>query len=681
MADKPFDPNNPFPDPTPTPLNQNPIQSLGMKVKQEYNKALGKQSAVNRTITDFIALPVEGINAALGAPQRVQASRIANLARNPRGVLETTLPLDPLALLDPAGRRQLGNEVYNVFYPNDMSTENAAEHATGVDRLLSKDPRFRGKLQNFAVRTGFQTLTDPLTYATAGTKAGADVLMKALTDIQRGALISENPIARGIAHAVSTNAKMKSEMVATKTGLAPKYSDADVRTFNVLNNKHIVGERIAATNDAKLIEQHAQALRAGVLPEPIRQRLLQSVPDASTRYRNHLAGFEDQPSGSLLDWVENRLAQARQTAGRQALAGDLQKHLGITKKEANQLIEPDALDRAGQHPLFKTLKGVSNAQVDATLAAGIPHGRNIAVLGYNAMGEIGLARAGQFFVKAGADAKYQALVQRLEGGGATHFALSKPSKYSPVSWIPGGNALRKVTTPALDRWDQSVRAARLEQLDKELKRLPGETPEQFETRKLDRVNQDIGAYNMKPPYVKGFQMVGGNFPQWHTYVVPTAVGRAVLRTPGRVQRLARYEQNANDELNPEGRSRITLGGPNTEFASAMADPARVYERKYPSYFGSQSALGPLNALVHPVGALSETAAGFFPFGNTIYNAVANPYKSPLNWAARSGMSLLGPYDQKRTPGAMRRIQSQWGTPATPAPTKTDKPFDPNHPFE
>lgn len=164
------------------------------------------------------------------------------------------------------------------------------------------------------------------------------------------------------------------------------------------------------------------------------------------------------------------------------------------------------------------------------------------------------------------------LSRRLEEGGASHFGIRTPGKYTPTSFLdryaPGFHQIRKGTTGALDRWDNAVRAARLEQVDNQF-------PKMTEYEKLDRVNQDIGAYNLKPHYVKLLEGIGGNFPQWHNYIVPTIVARAALRQPGRVERLARVEQLANDSFLGNAPYRVTPGGPTDEAANAIADAARL----------------------------------------------------------------------------------------------------------
>lgn len=637
-------------------------------------------------------LPAESINAVLGAPQRAIASRIGNAKRNPSGIIGATSEplLGPWAFLVPGTREQVGNEIYAMLHPNDETIENAAENAVGVDRLMSKDPRFRGKAQNFAVRTLFENATDPLNWATAGTAAAGEDLLQALGRAGTGALKSPNVAVRSTAEHFLTNVPER------QGGFTPK----EVSTINTIRQKGITKARVQRTIDADLLRTNARDLRKGVMPDPVRQRLLreayvwgtpemrqQSVelgyrPTAAEKAVSPLgllnyelkreydpgtgahrpptpmeslllgetktldaprAGFEmhqttAQTPETLLQRVGSRLASGRSVVQHRSTAESLMKHLGIGDEMAGSVA---AKTRSGGIP---ALQAVSRAQVDALLSTGLPHMRNVGVAGYLSLGEKGLSRAAQFL----ATGIPYGLSRRLEEGGASHFGIREPARYSPARILP--RAVRSTTTHALDRWDNSVRAARLEQLDRE-------QPKMTEFEKLDRVNQDIGAYNLRPRYVDLLQGIGANFPQWHSYIAPTMAARATLRHPGRVERLARAEQNANDTFLPGASYRVTMGGPTVEGASAATDLLRYIGGKYPSYFGGPSSLGPASLALHasnqPLGKrTAETAAGFVPFGGPLLDALANPYGSEAPALLRFLGGLAGVYAQDK-PGQKR----------------------------
>lgn len=688
--------SHPAPPPV-KPPEQNPLQKIKSWVKH------ADKSPVVNAMTQYAQLPAEGINAVLGAPQRIIASRIANAKTNPGGVIGAFAApmIGPAALLQPDIRQQLGHEVYAAFHPNDPTIEDKAEKTVGVNRLMTTDPRFRGKVQNFLVRTGFENLTDPLNWATAGTMAAGEVGLKALGRAGTRALNSSDPVVRNTAGMLLTNPTER------QGGFAEH-----IPTINSIRQKAITKARVQHTADADLLAKNAKALKMGVVPDEVRQRLLQEPyvygtpemrkqavafgfkpteeqaakpPESLLNYnlrenydphtgfmkspvqfndalvgeeetlRAPTAGMEKEQTGhadvgTLYDRMVARLAQGRGVIRHRMTAQDL-LNAGVTSSPEM------AFSLATQSKVkgAELLKAISRAQVDALTATGLPHMKNVGIEGFNAMGEVGLAKAGQYFV-TGIPKK---LTLRLEeGGGSSHFGIRTPGTFSPARLVPRG--VRKVSTGALDRWDQALRAARLEQVDKQF-------PNLTEYEKMDRVNQDLGAYNLQPRYtelLRGF--TGANFPQWHTYIVPTTVGRAIMRNPGRVERLSRAEQNANDEFMPNSKYRVTLGGPNDEFASAAADPARRALGKYPSYFGGPSAIGVLSNLHSPEGVspgmqAAQYAAGFIPFGGTMLDLLANPYKSPLPPAERAAGSLAGIYTQKRPKGSLSRTR----TPAAP----------------
>ena len=95
-----------------------------------------EKSPVGKAITQFAALPAEGVNAVLGAPQRAVASGIGNAKENPAGTAELALPPPlsiPAAIVRPEARKAAGNAIYAAFHPNDPSIQEKAEKATGVN--------------------------------------------------------------------------------------------------------------------------------------------------------------------------------------------------------------------------------------------------------------------------------------------------------------------------------------------------------------------------------------------------------------------------------------------------------------------------------------------------------------------------------------------------------------------
>jgi hypothetical protein len=687
----------------PVSATAQPHESLAQKAEMALKRLAN--SPVTKAVSEFEQLPAEGVTALLGAPQRVVAQRLAQMRTNPRGVAETAAaPLfGPVALMTPEGRKEAGNEVYAAFHPNDLGPEEAAERAVGVSHLMSTDPRLRGKLQNFAVRTGFETLTDPLTFTGAGTAAAGEDALRAFGRAGTRALTSPNETVRNTAKNFLTNVEER------EGGFTP----SEIATINTIKQRGITRSRVMHTSDEALLHANQSALRNGVIPDAVRQRLLrepylvgtpemreqavamgfkptpaesatqplglldynlkeeyspatgawQRQPQAfndlllgeEAKLREPTAGFEKHQTSeadpaTLYDRVSQRLAAGRAVIRHRSTTDALQREAGVGPEMAHSLATEPKIGGV------KALQDISRAQVDALLSTGLPHMRNVGVAGYLAMGEPGMADAARMMITG----VPKELTDRLEQGGASHFGVRTPGKFSPARLLPLG--VRKATTGMLDRWDTALRAARLKQLDREM-------PKATEYERLDRVNQDLGAYNLKPQYVKWLQaFAGANFPQWHNYIVPTMVGRALIRNPGRIERLARTEQNANDAFLPNAKYRITLGGPVDESASAAADVARIMDMKYPTYFGGPSSLGPASYIFHPPpGKVTapqralEVGSGFVPFGGTALDVLLNPYKSPLPPLARAAGGLTGVYSQKRPPGSRARTAPSLST--------------------
>lgn len=762
-----------------------------------------QRSPIYQALDNFAALPSEGVLNVMGAQQRVVASRLGNWKTNPIGVLGATMdnfaPGSSLYLtaVDRDApkkiQQQYGNDLYAVFHPNDPRIENNMYHATGIDKAMTNDPRFRGKLQNAAVATAAQIISDPTTYETAGAGAAAEILLGKWGQLMTDAARSENPLTRNLASTFTTNVEERSrqmtsdelaeyQRLASKKALNAQDPTKDALTkkeqakyaklgdqikLSDFNRQQMAAVNVARTKNQnfqylwdgryrKWIDQDKKNIDANILSPLTQQRLMiepylfgspgmradaikngfdvqaaikrgdvtwQEVTDAlqgkgpeveavkykvqdmynpqsaevrqpagsrfnsmlvgeNERYRMKTsAGFEkykeDQQAkltdATLRDRLTRRFQAGRTVVGNRAMVKSLESQLGIGEAAAKTFLEKTVFGS------FNLAETISNIQTDAMLSIGLPHIRNIGVLGYLAMGERGMAAAMYRFLTKVPDR----LSGRLVGkGGEAYFAPKTLPEKSPVRLMP--YPVRQAASNVLNKFDLAVRATRLEMLDKS-------NPELSEVEKLNRVNQDIGDYATQPHYVRlAKRTLGGNFPQWHGYIVPTAVMRAALRNPGNVTRLARYEQNFNDYVLPNSKYRLTLGGGLDEDASAWADLARIATGHYPSYFASQSMIGPAADVLHPliskgVDLRKEVAAGALqavPLGLPLGEAFLNEYKEPgkgLSGAAgRFGLSLLGPYWQKRTIPSRRRLedirQGLGGTTPTAATTKSNNPL-------
>ena len=383
--------------------------------------------------------------------------------------------------------------------------------------------------------------------------------------------------------------------------------------------------------------------------------------------------------------LRNHLAESRKLVARNVVFDQLKKN---TSKLAPEELEALRAPRdPSKKPLTSTeilkrvadvdpaeagpsvLRSISDAQINAMLATGAPHMRNVGVAGLMAMPPQDVAKAAFW---AAFNRTPKALKQRLEeGGGQSHFGLGEarspivraleqigPGKVKPARWWRG------FTGKALDRWDEALRGADLQGLDKRMG-----SAEEFE--KMDRVNQDLGAYGIKPQWTTFAPLVGANFPQWHGYIVPTMFARTALRRPQALANMGRAETNFNDQIFPDEGYRWTLGGPGDEGMSAAMDPVRTYLLgKYPSYFGGQSTAGALSVLrpsfKTPTERLTDYLAGFVPFGNVLNDTANAQFPEIPAWPQAAAQSM-GFYPQKRTTSSYIRT-SPPTLPPLPMPT-------------
>lgn len=678
-----------------------------------------------QSIVDYTKLPAEGVMNLLGAWQRISVEQLADQAARKVGPYETMMMNSPPTMsipglaVTPTGRAQLARDWAAATHPNDPTPELRAEKAMHLEKLMSTDPGLRGKMQNFAVRTAFETLTDPLTYSGVGTAAAAEKLLQAYDVVSRLSLLSKSTPIRTAARVLTTNVAEKTEQAKTavkglgdvsefatpgeklkhaiaRTKAVSERLPADQQTIAAINtarNKAMDASRRLQSSDAELIAKYRPWLEKatkgdwlkknaeyaqkrgtanlrGIWPDEIEKRLTlgtrpgQEMPLFKLPEPQPGVGREVHQKGDAESILRDMLNDSREQVRRNTIEDALHantKNLTPQQIEAIANVEPKS---GGGGFLHK----VSRAQVDAMLATGAPHMRNVGVAGYMALGELGVAKAAYYalhsaipksikdrIAKVGIRGMPSELGQRLEEGGTMHFGLSEPGEVvgATEKFMPGFREFRKASTQALDKWDEALRAVRLEQLDKQF----GEKMTDFE--KLDRVNQDLGAYNLRPEWTEWAPAIGANFPQWHGYIVPTMVARGLLRNPGRIGRFGRYETNYNDTFFPNEKYRWTFGGPIDEAFSAYSDPLRVATGQYPSYYGGPSTFGAGSLIFRPsylptMQRAIEFGAGALPGGTAATEGYFRQFPE-IPGGTATGASLAGFYTQKRTPSSMRRM--------------------------
>ncbi len=297
--------------------------------------------------------------------------------------------------------------------------------------------------------------------------------------------------------------------------------------------------------------------------------------------------------------MESRLRSGRNAIAYRLTRKQLAEELGIGHEgigipenpelAARMVRDPRAAKYVVEPPPSSSVQGlaplqkVSNIGRDNLIGMNpIPHSKNIGMLTYLAGGREALAKGAHYAMRG----IPEALAKRLEEGGAGgHFMLTDPDKYSLAKYLPW----RGESAHVLDRVDTGMRAARLEQIDRDY-------PHLTEAQKMQRVNEDIGDYRNSPGFVQWLKGFGAQFPQWHGYIVPTAVGRAALRAPQRIEQIARAADVANQSLQGKG-YRIEPGGPVSEAAEYGAALPQILSGQWAKALLSPSMIGPVGSLL------------------------------------------------------------------------------------
>lgn len=660
-------------------------------------------TGVEKAFGNVASFPQTALLDIIGAPQRAIAGALQQDVQHhvPAGWGSGTYGNYGSQLLGEAG-----GAAYGVFHPNDPTVEAQAEQAPLIpfvensrasDLRVANPQNFLDKARNFAVDMGFQTLTDPLTYATGGLSKLGEGALEGFGRAGDRALSAEaNPTVRNVAQTFLSNATERHDGFAN-----------DVPTLNTTRNAWDMRKARIRSSYEQLLEKHKAALMQGITPPEIGQRhLWEPYVEGDERMRQQAlamgykptadeaahaplglhsynlreaynpqtgvfttpkdmadmpligeeqdvgaprAGYEEEQTGqgaapeTLYDRTKLRFAQGAARASYVGKARDFSRKLNVGDEIAQSLAKHPPIP-GGIAPL----KALSNLQVEALITTGVPHMKNITVNALNSMGEAGAADGARYFMfgvpKEG--------MERMDlGGASSHFGVHQPRfKYSPSRIIP--QSVRNVSQGALDRWDNAMRYARLKALDKS-------NPEMSEVDKMNRVNEDMGAYGNVPHYIKQLKGIGANFPQWHNYIVPTSVTRAILRNPGRMARLSRYSTIGNQDLLQGANYTVNPGGPNSDYANMLTDPTRLLSGQHLSYFTSPSSIGPVASALtgggnkptpYGISDFAQYLGQLFPGGNILEEALSNPYHEPVSPAQRAIMSLFGIYTQNNKHG-------------------------------
>ncbi len=673
--------------------------------------------------TEAAKVPLEGLNAIFGALQRANAGLLGETALEPYP--EKLLPpmVDPAKIkaglygaLHPNDQTvenrmedAIGASALKVPHPQNF-LDYARNFAVDTGAQTITDPLMAAAPVGLTERLGDEALSgiDDATVAALESPATrGSARWFATTPRARVALTKKTLAAyTGIHNSEGLSFLRRADANAA---VLAKSADA-IRATRKLTpelDQHLLEEAIVYGTPRLRAEALADAERRGI---PVNPELLRKPPegildfhlkpDYFSHMKEHIAELTDpyaRPQGTGISGggferpqmteeipddpvkaMELRLAASNRTIQRRMVQKRLAQATGLPLRVTNangKLIrairENPALQQAAirpgkdlaarellQNPFPATgeglpgLRGLSDYTRDVFIAANaLPHTKNIGELAYLAGGVPGLLRGAQYALSG----VPEALGRRMEEmGAATHFMLTQPSSGSVVrrvlpAWYRRGNQT------ILDRWDMGMRAARLEQLDRRY----GSTLTDFE--KGARVNQDLGDYRNMPGYVQAARALGGVFPQWHLYIMPTTVARAALRNPQRVQALVRAMGLASqDIMQPAFKQGVNFGGPVPEFGTLTTPPVGTAKSLM-----SSSVVGPA---IQAAEALTQTPTSFNPLSNPqalsslipLFNVGAplfgyNPYHDPEPAWARALGAAWGVYPAARESAYTQKV--------------------------
>lgn len=683
LSDAPAASSNPFLDASPAPTSAPAQKSASLA-----DRFMHGARSTARTVYETSRLPVEALNAVLGAPQRFVEG----------------------AMMDESPRDFKG--IYNAFHPNDPRIHEEALRATTGGK--STDPRFRGKVNNLVDDFAEQTVTDPLTYIPLLGEGNA---------LRRGM----NAGARAIGHKIPASVKNN---VMPRPELNEAYTPQGRAIHEGIDESESSIAHHQADVDRALLAKHKKEIAKGVIPALVRQRLLQEryvhgTPKVREQalaegYKPTVAEIATKPSGFFTKFREDYVPSQQVFEGESPLlkigeekTPKNEPRLGFEKPQTNKSDDAATLfarldDRlasgrnavrmlrtrkrteeeiglavpGGEVPIpqqaFKDTKAraaanikdqskvfdvlnagkkqvgrapglaaLSDAQRDALFVNALPHiVGNVLPAAYLSGGLEGVLR-GAKYAATGVPGPLRDEIEKY--GVTSHFSKRDPAKFSPARLVPP--VIRHASQAFLDRTETGLRAGRYEQLRKQK---PDENP--FLTAK--QVRTDLGDYRNRPRYVELLRAIGANFPHYHNYIVPTTVGRAVLNNPERVERVARASSDLNSNLLPDAGYKINMGG-------LVPNAARMTTH-FPQYVTSPSSIGPvLSSIVkqpsrpddlQPLNPFIDYAKGLIPFAGVVGDAMdSSKYKSKAPGAMRAGLGLLGAFTTNNESAFERQV--------------------------
>jgi hypothetical protein len=227
---------------------------------------------LNRVVTGIekaAKFPMEAVGAVLGAPQRFVGGLIGAHQAGQYGALPV-----------------LGSALYEVGHPSQQGQfDIQTERGLGLGELRSDDPRFRGKLRNFALDFGVENITDPLNllFASGALRRGAMRLGGAA--ISGGSDLLENLLNRatGTEGRFGNAGTQLREFVQTGYNRLKKFTPLGRATVNTKENQAIGMVRDQVDIDRDILKRNEKALQGGEMPQEVSRRLLQWAYILGTR--------------------------------------------------------------------------------------------------------------------------------------------------------------------------------------------------------------------------------------------------------------------------------------------------------------------------------------------------------------------------------------------------------------
>ena len=206
--------------------------------------------------------------------------------------------------------------------------------------------------------------------------------------------------------------------------------------------------------------------------------------------------------------------------------------------------------------------------------------------------------------------------------------LDEPAKTMLGKAVQGAtHGLEKIqektgTNKLINRFEEGLRSALYDTHAKEL----GPNADKYEIGKM--VRQGAGDYRDTSQMTRNMQKMGGVFPQYHNYIVPSAVGRSVIRNPQRLESIAHGQQDVNEDVVKDPNKYWGIGGAANNFARLLASPVKYginspsstgplvsyMLNTHPLMNGNLWTQDPGDAARHPGQAAADSVEGFVPGG-------------------------------------------------------------------